>query len=265
MEIPSYLDRGPTREEGMAEPLARRYTELADWFHLLTAPEEYAEEAALYLRVIREALGGPPRTLLELGSGGGNNASHYKHHVTSTLVDLSPAMLAVSQRLNPECEHLQGDMRTVRLGRAFDVVFIHDAVMYLTTEVDLRQAIETAYVHCRPGGVALFVPDCVRETFVPRTEEGGHDGDGRAMRFLEWSWDPDPSDTTCLVEFAYLLHEDGQPPRCEYERQNFGLFGRADWLRLFAEVGFQATARPHEPEMDEEDIGEIFVAMRPEA
>ena len=34
-----------------------------------------------------------------------------------TLVDLSEEMLAVSRELNPECEHLQGDMRTLRLGR----------------------------------------------------------------------------------------------------------------------------------------------------
>ena len=37
--------------------------------------------------------------------------------------------------------------------------------MYLTTERDLGLAIETAYIHCRPGGAALFAPDYVRETF----------------------------------------------------------------------------------------------------
>ena len=32
-----------------------------------------------------------------------------------------------------------GDMRTLRLERTFDVVFIHDAISYLTTEDDLRR------------------------------------------------------------------------------------------------------------------------------
>ena len=153
----------------MSEPLPPLYTTLAPWFHLLTAPEEYDEEAEFYRRALCEAAGTPPRTLLELGSGGGNMASHYKHHFASTLVDLSPQMLALSERLNPECEHIQGDMRTVRLDRLFDAVFVHDAVIYLTTEADLRQAITTAFVHCRPGGVALFAPDHVRETFVSTT------------------------------------------------------------------------------------------------
>jgi hypothetical protein len=41
-------------------------------------------------------------------------------------------------------------------------VFVHDAVAYMTTERELRAAIETAFVHCRPGGAALFAPDHVR-------------------------------------------------------------------------------------------------------
>jgi trans-aconitate methyltransferase len=78
-------------------------------------------------------------------------------------VDLSPDMLAMSQRLNPECAHRQGDMRTLRLGRTFDAVFVHDAVAYMTTETDLRQVIETAFAHWPPGGIALFVPDHIAE------------------------------------------------------------------------------------------------------
>src|SRR5512140_402509 len=113
----------------MGTELPLLYGELAPWFHLLTAPKDYAGEAELYRRLAAEACDAPPQTLLELGSGGGNNASHYKRHLDATLVDISPAMLAVSRQLNPECEHLEGDMRTVRLGRVFDVVLVHDAVM----------------------------------------------------------------------------------------------------------------------------------------
>jgi hypothetical protein len=53
-------------------------------------------------------------------------------------------MLELSRGLNPECEHVVGDMRPLHLGRQFDAVFVHDAVMYMTTEDDLRQAMETA-------------------------------------------------------------------------------------------------------------------------
>ena len=254
-----------TRPAPPAAPLPRLYTDLAPWFHLLTAPAEYAEEAEIYLGALTEAAGAPPRTLLELGSGGGNMASHYKRHVAATLVDLSPDMLAVSRTINPDCEHLQGDMRTVRLGRTFDGVLVHDAVVYLTTEADLRRAMATAFVHCRPGGVALFVPDYLRETFVSTTRHGGHDGDGRALRYLEWTRDPDPADTTYLVDYAYLLREAGRLTRCEYDCHVCGLFSRATWLRLLSEVGFRATARVLEHTDPPPASVEVFVAVKPVA
>ncbi|MGB8349201.1 MAG: class I SAM-dependent methyltransferase, partial [Gaiella sp.] len=182
----------------------RLYGDLAPWFHLLTAPEDYAAEAGRYRALIHGAV--PDAfTLLELGSGGGNNASHLKRHFTCTLSDLSPQMLTLSRELNPECDHVLGDMRTLRLGQTFDAVFVHDAIAYMTNESDLADCIGTAFAHTRPGGVALFVPDFTRETFAPGTSHGGHDGtDGRSLRYLEWSVDPDPSDTTYEVDYAVV-------------------------------------------------------------
>jgi hypothetical protein len=250
---------------GAEDDLPRLYTEFADWFHLLTAPADYAEDARLYLDLLADASGEPPRTLLELGSGGGNNASHYKRAVRATLVDRSPGMLRLSRRLNPECEHRQGDMRSVRLGRTFDAVLVQDAVLYLTTEDDLRQAMATAFVHCRPGGAALFAPDFVRETFVPATTHGGHDGAGRALRYLAWIRDPDPADTTYVVDFVYLFHEDGRPTRTAHDRHVQGLFGRADWLRLLGEVGFRPAVRPFAHSELPAGAVTVFVAVKPDA
>ncbi|MGE0539979.1 MAG: trans-aconitate 2-methyltransferase [Dehalococcoidia bacterium] len=248
----------------MTDEQPRMYTDLAPWFHLVTAPEDYAEEEAFYRRLIVDASSSPPQTLLEIGSGGGNMASHYKRHFQATLVELSESMLDLSRSLNPECEHIQGDMRSVRLGRQFDAVFVHDAIMYMTTLDDLRLAIETAYLHCRPGGVAVFAPDHVRENFVPSTDCGGHDGDGRALRYLEWSWDPDPTDTTYLVDYAYLLREEGQPVRTVHDRHIEGLFGRGDWLRLLEAAGFRAEVRPLVHSEVPEGSVEVFVAVRPD-
>jgi SAM-dependent methyltransferase len=178
------------------------YGELASWWPLLSAPEDYAEEAAFFEGLLRAHAARPVRTLLELGSGGGNNASHLKAHFQLALVDPSPGMLAVSRRLNPECEHVEGDMRSVRLGRTFDGVFVHDAIVYMTTEDDLRAALATAWEHCAPGGAAVFAPDHVRENFRPSTEHGGHDGPERGLRYLAWTWDPDPTDGTYVADYV---------------------------------------------------------------
>lgn len=214
------------------------YSSLAGWFHLITAPADYAEEAAFVLGALRDRIGEPVVEALELGCGGGNLASHLKGETRLTLTDISPDMLAVSRSLNPECEHVEGDMRTLRLGRLFDAVVLHDAVMYMTAEVDLRATIETAFLHLRPGGGAIFLPDCVRETFESHTDHGGHDGDGRSLRYLEWVVDPDPTDTTYVTDFAYVLREGGEPSRVVLDRHVMGVFARDDWLRVLHEVGF---------------------------
>ena len=241
------------------------YESLAPWWPLLSSPGDYAEEAAFYRRTLLDASRRPVRSVLELGSGGGNNASHLKAHFEMTLVDPSPGMLDVSRRLNPECEHLLGDMRDVRLGRRFDAVFVHDAVVYMTTEDELRRAMESAWIHCRPGGAVLFAPDHVRENFAPASDHGGHDAaDGRGLRYLEWTWDPDATDTTCQVDFAYLLREADGTVRVEHDRHVEGLFARADWLRLLAEVGFsEPRVVPFEHSEVEPGSCELFVASKP--
>ncbi len=224
---------------------ARLYDELASWWPLLSAPADYAEEAGFARKMLLDASPMAPQTVLELGSGGGNNASHLKAHFQLTLVDLSQSMLDVSGGLNPECEHILGDMRRLRLAREFDAVFVHDAIMYMTTESDLRLAMETAFIHCKQGGVALLFPDVVRETFVSLTTHGGHDSEERSIRYFEWTFDPDPSDTTYTVDFVYLMREPRTAPvRVENETHVFGMFSRNDWLRLLTETGFSARMEP---------------------
>lgn len=185
----------------------------------------------------------PVRTVLELGSGGGHNAVHLKDRFAMTLVDLSADMLDVSRQLNPQCEHIQGDMRTLRLNRKFDAVFVHDAIDYMLTADDLFQAVETALVHCRPGAVAVFVPDSTAETFEPTSGHGGSDDSTgqRGARYLEWTWDPDPTDTWVDTVYVFVLRDEDGSVEVAHERHRTGLFPRAEWLRILSDAGFEAT------------------------
>ncbi|HEX2051829.1 MAG TPA: class I SAM-dependent methyltransferase [Actinomycetota bacterium] len=243
-----------------APQLPAMYHGLASWFHLVTSPDEYAVEAGFYAGVMTESARIPVREVLELGSGGGNNASHLKARFELTLADVSEEMLSVSRALNPECTHVQGDMRTIRLGRSFDAVFVHDAVMYLTTEDDLAAAMRTAFEHCRPGGAAVFAPDVVRETLVARTDHGGHDGPDRCLRYLEWIWDPDPADDTFVADYAYLLKDADGRVHVDHDRHVCGVFRRSTWLRLLTETGFHAHRRDG---IEDETGPDVFVGIRP--
>jgi hypothetical protein len=219
----------------------RLYSELASWWPLLSPPSHYVEEAADLLPLLVGAPDEQPaRTLFELGSGGGSLAYHLKGHFTLTLTDRSPDMLAVNRGVNPECEHILGDMRSLDLGREFDRVLVHDAIMYATDPEAVRATLSTAARHCRAGGIVVVVPDHVRETFAPGMETGGEDGaDGRGLRFLEWTWDPDPTDHTYEAAFAFLLREADGQVRVELDRHHCGCFRRADWLAWFDEAGLR--------------------------
>ncbi|MBM4147922.1 MAG: class I SAM-dependent methyltransferase [Lentisphaerae bacterium] len=243
-------------------PSLRLYSDLADWYPLLTPVGDYAEEAAFYLRLFQTYCKQPPRTLLDLGCGGGHNAAHLKQSLACTLVDLAPNMLALSRRLNPECEHVQGDMRSIRLNRAYDCVLLHDAISYMATGEDLADALATAFAHTAPGGVAMFQPDFVTETFHPGSESGGSDGNGRGLRYLEWRWMPDSMAEGYVTDMAYLLRDENGGIEVAHDRHIMGLFPRSIWLKLIADVGFDPLAVPFEHSAYSDTGHEVFLGLR---
>lgn len=224
----------------------RMYDDLAHLWPLISPPEGYAEEARHWRQAIRDGLGPGRHRILELGVGGGNNLSHLTSDFDATAVDVSEKMLANSRRLNPGVEHHLGDMRSVRLDRTFDAVLIHDAIGYLLTEDDLRATFTTAREHLTPGGLFVTAPDWLRETFVgPRlTQHGPRSADGIELTYVEYVYDPDPTDTTIESVFIYFLTEDGVL-RVEQDLHTTGLFPLETWLRLIGEAGFEVEARPY--------------------
>jgi SAM-dependent methyltransferase len=228
----------------------RLYQDLAEWWPLISPPQGYAQEAARLADVFGAAAL-PVREVLDLGSGGGHIAVHLKQRLSLTLVDLSSQMLAVSGRLNPECAHVQGDMRIIRLGRVFDAVLVHDAIDYVTSQAGLRQVIETAFAHCRPGGMAVFVPDHVAETFRAASGRGGGSAGGRQASFRERTWDPDPADDWVQADYEFTLRSPDGSTQVVRETHRLGAFSRSTWLAQLAAAGFdpQDAGDPMSPNL----------------
>jgi SAM-dependent methyltransferase len=237
------------------------YSALAGWWPVLSSPGDYREEAEFYAAIINANRPGC-RDVLELGSGGGNNASHLKKHFRMTLVDVSAGMLKVSRRLNPECRHARGDMRSVRLGRTFDAVFVHDAVSYLTSTRDLEKLFRTAAAHLNKGGCLLVVPDFFKETYKPVTRHGGHDRGKKSLRYLEWHFDPDPADTTFECHFAFLYKGPRGPVRIEHDRHVMGLFPKSVWIGLLRRCGFRVHAVPIFLSEEESGVYQALAALK---
>ncbi|ADO74654.1 class I SAM-dependent methyltransferase [Stigmatella aurantiaca] len=236
------------------------YGELVPWYHLVDPPEDHQEEGVCFQAAFERVVTPRPETLLELGAGAGNNARHLTHRFICTLTDVSADMLALSREQNPGCEHVLGDMRTLRLGRTFDAVLVHDAIMYMLTEEDLSAAVETAFLHTRSGGAAIFAPDCYRETFRDTTETLMADHGQRALRGLMWTWAPHPEDSTYFVDFAFLLRA-GDDVKAVHDRHVEGLFTRETWRRVLTRAGFRVETMPRP--LGDGTFDDIFLCLRP--
>jgi len=224
-------------------PLNRLYGDLAHLWPLVSPPSDYADEAPNWSQVLRERLGPGRHTLLELGCGGGHLLFHLTADFEATAVDISPEMLKNSMRLNPSVDHHLGDMRTVRLGRTFRAVIIHDAVDYMLTESDLRAAFATAAAHLEQGGVLIVTPDDFRETFRDcRVSSETHSQGTWDLTLIQFDHDPDPSDTMTETLMAFLVRDGGRLT-LELDRHILGLFPTATWLSLMDEAGFDVERR----------------------
>ena len=170
------------------------YNELSQWWPLMSPAREDQEEANFYRTTLQSAAAQPIATLLELGSGGGNNASHMKQHYREmVLVDMSSGMLAMSRALNPELAHYRGRhadgaaRQAVRRGFRARCHLLHDD----------RVGSSEGHRNClrrtaSPAAWRCSAPTTSRRTSRAGTDHGGEDAGTRGMRWLEWQWDPDP-------------------------------------------------------------------------
>jgi SAM-dependent methyltransferase len=236
----------------------RLYSDLASWWSHVADRDSYATESAVFVRLLDEAAGKKVESILELGSGSGMLASHIESTREVVLTDLSSDMLDVSRTHNPSSEHVQADMRTMRLDRVFDAVLLQDAVMYLTSPEDLLAAFKTAAAHLKPGGVLLCLPDLVKEEFRETSMSGGSLGQP-AAQLLEWHWDPDPNDHTYRIDMSFLFkHEDGRMETL-HEHHELGLYDRKTYCTLIREAGFELVSAMVYEDIE---IPEIFCAIK---
>jgi len=220
----------------------RLYDDLAWLWPVWGKPEEYTDYCDHVSRLIRAHALIPVRTLLNIGCGGGKNAFNLKRDYDVTGLDLSQRMLELAHDLNPECDFVQGDMRSFSLDRTFDAVLVDDAISYMATRADVRSAFVAAWRHLNPGGVMIVNPDDTKETFVQNrtiaTPAVGKAKTGNVeVVFVENSYDPNPEDDHYEVTMVYLIREDGKL-RIETDLHILGLFDLQVWRETLIEVGF---------------------------
>jgi len=238
------------------------YGDLAWTWPIVSPPERYVREARELRRMI-VTRSPAARTLLHLGCGGGHLDRTLKRSFTVTGIDVSPSMLGLARRLNPDVEYRVGDMRSVRLRRTFDAVLIADSVAYMLTERDLRAAFQTAFVHLLPGGVFVTYVERTPATFRQNaTTRAIAKRGGIEIVLVENQHDPDPADTTYDSTFVYLIRRRGRL-QVETDRHCLGLFALSVWRRLLRDTGFRVRQVVGEPDRPGARGNATFVCVRP--
>ncbi|MCP4678350.1 MAG: class I SAM-dependent methyltransferase [Deltaproteobacteria bacterium] len=256
-----------TNSKGNHHP--RIFSDLAYLWPLLSPFEDYLPEAESVHRVLAEHLdpvlyrGGAKPCLLEMGAGGGHTLYHLANRYDLTAVDRSEMMLENLRRLNPNVATHLGDMMSIRLGRTFDAVLIHDAIDYLQDEKEVTKALATAFTHLGPGGIVLVAPTYVTETFIDHDVAHDHHSDGETdLTYFSYVHRPRPDDTKVETILLYLVRKDGRVETVE-DRHACGLFSTDAWLAMMAAVGFDVeTDYLIGPEQDGDDGVPMFVGKR---
>ncbi len=230
--------------------LPRLYRDLAHLWPLLSPPSDYSAEAEAVRGLLRRELGIGRLRVLELGAGGGHTLHHLRDEFECVAVDLSPEMLGLCHVLNPGVQTHVGDMRSVRLGRVFDAVLIHDAIDYMTSRSDVASTLATAAAHLRAGGVVLVAPTYTLETF--QDGEASLDqalGENVLLTCTCYVHRLNAAGSTFELLMVLLLQPSGMPVEVVLDRHRCGLFSDAAWCTSIRAAGFELRKGAFEAEV----------------
>lgn len=138
------------------------FNEYARYYDLLYRDKDYQGETDYVHGLIQKYVPGA-KSVLNLGCGSGRHDRCLTElGYTVTGVDMSEEMLSAASSAstgNKNLTYVQGDARSVRLKRQFDVVIsLFHVMSYQVSNADLKAAFATARAHLNPGGLFLF--DC---------------------------------------------------------------------------------------------------------
>jgi SAM-dependent methyltransferase len=140
------------------------FKEYAEYYDLLYRDKDYASEAS-YVTGLIERLRPDAASILDLGCGTGNHDAIFAENGYRVVgVDRSPEIIEKARAKcgRPSSLDLRfetGQIETLRFEDRFDVVVsLFHVMSYLTTDLNLQAAFETARHHLKPDGVFIF--DC---------------------------------------------------------------------------------------------------------
>jgi SAM-dependent methyltransferase len=151
----SIVDRAPAPPPAHA---LRAYERCAPYYDLLTADYDHGGWLATIDQLAAEH-GLVERSALDVACGTGKSTAPLVGHGYDVWAcDLSPAMVRRARmRLGTSARVFVADMRALRCERTFGLVTcLDDALNYLLSDAEVRDAMNSFATALRPGGLAIF-------------------------------------------------------------------------------------------------------------
>lgn len=154
--------------------------------------------------------------LLDLGCGTGSDLERLSGRYRCTGVDIQPNMVAYAQRIRPDLDIRQGDIRNIRLGQTFDIVTcLGFAVSYCHSIAEVKAAFATFAAHTRERALlVLNLPVAPQgdseDTMIFRIDEVG------ARVEVTYEWDLATQISTMNREWTF---DDGSKTRDRVRRR----------------------------------------------
>jgi SAM-dependent methyltransferase len=123
----------------------------------LVFPEPDQTRAEMCQEAFKRYLALPPASLVDIGCGNGRLVGSLSAWIPECWgVDLVESNIAYARSRGRAGVFQVGDMRTVRLGRTFDVTTcLGNALSYMLADADLEKAVTTFATHAHPGSLLI--------------------------------------------------------------------------------------------------------------
>jgi SAM-dependent methyltransferase len=202
-----------------AAPLFRNLLYRRPELYEVVFPDADETTATMVRTAIARYLAAPPRSLLDVGCGSGQHLATLARTIPDCWgIDLLASNIAYARATRPGIRFEVGDMRSLRLGRRFDVVTcLGNAFSYALTDDELAATVTTFAAHAADG--ALLILDALNaraylegDGFQDRLEGSVDMPEFRARSVSRHRLDRE----TRILTRARIWHLEGEPEVEDY-------------------------------------------------
>jgi len=214
------------------------YKKLAGYYDLVYAKKDYRHETNFIIKLIKKfKIHG--KNVLDVGCGTGAYTILLKKRGFSVIgLDLNKEMLAIARKKAKNIKFIQGDMKTFKIKRKFDIIVcLFSTMNYNLTLNDFRTTIKNLYNHLNKNGLVIFDMGFNKERFI-NNYVGAEEGKTKNVYLMRASTSFKTGQNNAKLIFGYILIKNHKVHLFEDEHK-FSTFPTLTIKKIMTQIGFK--------------------------